>query len=157
MPTPASKPPTGSCWPTPRMKAVSVVLVPRDVLERDVGVVSERSVMSIAPLRLERLARISGDGDRHVLQVLLAAAGGDDDVALVLGRPRLGGGRGARRSRLVLGAERRGGGQRGERGADLEGGGAGGCGSCSGLLAQAMVLGFADTRQRSPQILGGCG
>ena len=41
----------GSCWPTPRMKAVSVVLVPREVSMVTFGVVSVRSVMSIAPWR----------------------------------------------------------------------------------------------------------
>ena len=34
---------------------------------------------------LERLALIGGDGDRHVLQVLRAAPGGDDDVGILVG------------------------------------------------------------------------
>src|SRR5947209_695657 len=49
MPTPCSKPATGSCCPMPRMKALSVVLVPRVVSSVTLGVVLASSVMSRAP------------------------------------------------------------------------------------------------------------
>ena len=46
---PASNPGTGSCWPTPRMKAVSVELVPREFSSVVLGAMLATSVMSIAP------------------------------------------------------------------------------------------------------------
>ena len=49
MPTPASKPATGSCWPTPRMKAVRVELVPRDTSSVTFGATFATSVMSATP------------------------------------------------------------------------------------------------------------
>ncbi len=49
MPTPASKPATGSCWPTPRMKAVRVELVPREASSVTFGVVVPMSRMSREP------------------------------------------------------------------------------------------------------------
>ena len=68
------------------MKAVSVVLVPRDDFERHVrGGVGDVGDVERARA-VELLARISGDGDRHVEQQLVAAAGGDDDLLVAAGR-----------------------------------------------------------------------
>jgi hypothetical protein len=103
-------------------------------LQRDVG----RGVGDVGEvdraLALERLALISGDGDRHVDQIFRPTPGRDDDV-LLLGRAafveRLVGGGGLvllrgvglRRGILGLRPERgRSGGDRGDRGAEAEGG-----------------------------------
>ena len=91
MPTPCSKPATGSCWPTPRMNAVSVVLVPREAFERHVrrGLRKIGDVQHAAPVQL--LTGIGGNGDRHVEQKLVAAPRGDGDRLV------------ARRCRQILG------------------------------------------------------
>ena len=76
-------------------------------------------------LILERLAREDRNRDRHVLQILPAAACGHDDVGAADGGGRVGIGRGGDflvGLRRGLRGERRGDGDRGERGAEFEGG-----------------------------------
>jgi hypothetical protein len=103
-------------------------LLPREVLERDVrGDVGDVGDVDRA-LPLQRLARISGDRDRHVLQAFRAAAGGDDQFLalrrLIFGRfiggngallVRNGGAGGLLGLLRDLGQARRGGGEQGGR------------------------------------------
>ena len=157
MPTPASKPPTGSCWPTPRMKARKGIVGAARIFERDVGGSVGKVGDVDRALGFQRFARISGDRDRHVLQILLAAAGGDDDVG------GIGLGAGGIVDRLVdlgrfvfgigLGECRDRGCQSGEGAAELEGGEEGSVAGHVRLLGLSCRLGVADSRQGRREIL----
>src|SRR5690606_22670170 len=77
-------------------------------------------------LRLQRLARIGGDGGGHVEQALLAPARGDDDIALARRVRLLRGGIGGGGVVLRQRRQRR---QRGERHAQVQ------QGACTGISA----------------------
>jgi hypothetical protein len=81
--TELSRPGLSPTVPIPRIRGEAFASVPVEETSSD-GASWLSWRMSVAPRILQRLARNRRNGERHVLQDLAAALGGDDDVAAVL-------------------------------------------------------------------------